>query len=60
MRRAHSYLSSSDPRMRFGLGRATTIERVEIRWPDGLTEVFRIEGPNREVTLLRGTGESVR
>ncbi len=29
-----SYLSSSDPRAHFGLGRATA-SRVEIRWPDG-------------------------
>jgi len=29
------YLSSSDPRPHFGLGRAERADRVEIRWPDG-------------------------
>jgi hypothetical protein len=30
-----SYLSASDPRVHFGLGGATQIERVTIYWPDG-------------------------
>jgi len=30
-----SYLSASDPRVHFGLGDATTIERVTVYWPDG-------------------------
>ena len=30
-----SYLSSSDPRVHFGLGDATRIDRLEIRWPSG-------------------------
>jgi len=37
-RRVHtdsSYLSASDPRVHFGLGGATQIERVTIYWPDG-------------------------
>jgi hypothetical protein len=29
------YLSQADPRPHFGLGQATTAERVEIRWPGG-------------------------
>ena len=33
-----SYASSSDPRPHFGLGPATTIDKVEIRWPDGVRE----------------------
>ena len=31
------YLSQSDPRSHFGLGRATRADRVEIRWPNGRT-----------------------
>ena len=31
------YLSQSDPRCHFGLGRATRADRVEIRWPNGRT-----------------------
>jgi hypothetical protein len=30
-----SYQSASDPRIHFGLGDATTVESVEIRWPSG-------------------------
>lgn len=29
------YLSQSDPRVHFGLGRAAKADRVEVRWPDG-------------------------
>ncbi len=29
------YLSQSDPRQHFGLGKAEKADRVEIRWPDG-------------------------
>jgi len=29
------YLSQSDPRVHFGLGRAAKVDRVSIRWPDG-------------------------
>ena len=34
-----SYLSSSDPRVHFGLGDATRIDRLEIRWPSGKVEM---------------------
>jgi enediyne biosynthesis protein E4 len=33
-----SYASSSDARVHFGLGAATEIEKLEIRWPSGLAE----------------------
>ncbi|OHB83516.1 MAG: hypothetical protein A2V98_15990 [Planctomycetes bacterium RBG_16_64_12] len=29
------YLSQADPRVHFGLGKATAADSVEIRWPDG-------------------------
>jgi hypothetical protein len=34
------YLSTQDPRLFFGLGKAAQAEEVEIRWPDGKTEKF--------------------
>jgi hypothetical protein len=34
------FLGQSDPRLHFGLGRATTVEKVEIRWPAGTTQVL--------------------
>jgi hypothetical protein len=30
-----SYLSSSDPRLHFGLGKAADVEQVEVFWPAG-------------------------
>src|SRR6202041_1654230 len=33
-----SYESSNDQRLHFGIGQATTVDGVEIRWPDGTVE----------------------
>jgi hypothetical protein len=33
-----SYLSSSDLRVHFGLGNATQVDRLEVRWPSGKVE----------------------
>ena len=30
-----SYLSSEDPRVHFGLGTATRVERLDVHWPGG-------------------------
>src|SRR5262249_19232961 len=35
-----SYLSSSDPRLWFGLGSACEVERIEVRWPSGEVQTF--------------------
>jgi hypothetical protein len=35
-----SYLSQSDLRAHFGLGRATSAQTVEVNWPSGLRQVF--------------------
>jgi hypothetical protein len=53
-----SYLSSSDPRAHFGLGTLEELDRIEVRWPDGLLETFPSPAVNRQVTLVRGAGES--
>ncbi len=34
-----SYLSASDRRVHFGLGPATCVDRLEVRWPSGRVEV---------------------
>jgi hypothetical protein len=33
-----SYASSSDPRLHFGLGAASKVDKLEIFWPSGLRE----------------------
>ena len=38
VRAGSSYLGQHDLRAHFGLGRATAIDRLEIRWPNGQTE----------------------
>ena len=36
-----SYQSAGDPRLHFGLGAATQIDRVEVRWPSGRVDLFK-------------------
>lgn len=54
-----SFLSSSDMRPHFGLGAATKVDKVEIRWPSGRTETVLISGINRILTVVEGKGETV-
>jgi hypothetical protein len=42
-----SYSSSSDLRLHFGLGTATAIDTVEIRWPDGQVQTLADVKPDR-------------
>jgi len=57
-RRSCSYLSSVDPRVHFGLGPARRVDRIDVRWPDGLLETFPGTEADRMVELARGTGEA--
>jgi hypothetical protein len=34
-----SYLSSNDPRVIVGLGGATTVRKIEVKWPSGIVQV---------------------
>jgi hypothetical protein len=52
-----SYASTSDMRPHFGLGTATTVETLEVRWPSGLREVFAVPGVDRILTLTEGQGK---
>jgi hypothetical protein len=54
VRAGHSYLSSCDPRLHFGLGAATSIERLEIRWPDRHEEKYEHLAVNREYSFRQG------
>jgi enediyne biosynthesis protein E4 len=53
---ACSYLSASDPRPLFGLGGATTYDRIEVTWPDGSREAFPGDPTDRWVCLTPGSG----
>ncbi len=50
------YLAASDPRVRFGLGSSSTIERLEVRWPSGLIEAWESLAADRVVEVREGSG----
>ena len=52
-----SYLCSSDPRVLFGLGDFTRIDRLEIRWPSGIVQVLENLEVNREIVVVEKSGE---
>jgi enediyne biosynthesis protein E4 len=56
VRSGSSYISNNDMRLHFGLGRSEKVERIEVRWPNGATEMFPGGGVNRFVTVTEGAG----
>jgi hypothetical protein len=51
-----SYASSSDQRLHFGLGGATKVDKVEIRWPSGLKQEVTVPAVDRIYTVVEGKG----
>ncbi|RRA48252.1 CRTAC1 family protein [Acidipila sp. EB88] len=52
-----SFASSSDQRLHFGLGAATTIDKLEVRWPSGHSETLTPPTKlDRFYTLSEGKG----
>ena len=51
-----SYASSSDPRVHFGLGPASSIDQVEIHWPGGRVEQIKLPGIDAIYTVVEGSG----
>jgi enediyne biosynthesis protein E4 len=56
VRSGSSYDSNSDMRVHFGLGAATRIDFLEIRWPSGLVERFQGLAVDSIHALKEGTG----
>jgi hypothetical protein len=54
-RAASSYLSSSDPRLLFGLGTKAQVDRLIVRWPGGATQEFTQVPVDRYVTVTEGS-----
>jgi hypothetical protein len=58
VRSGSSFISNNDMRVHFGLGAATKIEWVEVRWPSGLLEKFENLSIDAIHTIKEGTGTS--
>ena len=52
-----SYLASSDPRVHFGLGTASKVESVTVRWPGGDEEIFGDFNAGATYELQKGNGK---
>ena len=59
VRSGSSYDSNNDMRVHFGLGEATKIDSLEVRWPNGQTETFpaKVDAFNE---LKEGAGTAVK
>jgi len=51
-----SYSSQNDPCPYFGLGAATKVDKLEVKWPDGSNETFDVPAVDRTLTLTQGKG----
>jgi hypothetical protein len=57
VRSGDSYLSQSDLRLHFGLGKRTKVDLIEVRWPSGAVDKVTGLGVNRIVTIKEGQGK---
>ncbi len=55
-----SYLSTSDPRLRFGLGTADKVGRLTVKWPHGKEEVFDGLEPGDYWRVSEGSGKAAK
>jgi len=60
VRAGGSYLSSSDPRLHFGFGGETKMNRVTIRWPSGDKEMLKDLSADVIYTIFEGKGVTER
>jgi hypothetical protein len=56
VRSGGGYLSQSDLRVHFGLGKAQQVQTLEVRWPSGLVDTIHGFPANRLVYVKEGTG----
>lgn len=53
-----SYLSSHDPREILGIGTATKIDSLQIRWPSGATDKLTNVPVNKYIKVVEGVGQA--
>jgi hypothetical protein len=51
-----SFESSNDFRLHFGLCEATSVDKVDIQWPDGAKETYKLPGVDRYYAIEEGKG----
>ena len=51
-----SFASTNDPRVHFGLGASTIVEKCEIHWPSGKAESIKIPGIDQIFTIVEDHG----
>ena len=51
-----SYASSNDLRLHFGVGAATKVDSVEVRWPSGAVEQLTLSAVDRFYSVQEGRG----
>jgi enediyne biosynthesis protein E4 len=51
-----SFESASDPRLHFGLGSATRVESITVRWPSGKVDVVGSQAVDQELLIKEGKG----
>lgn len=52
------YCSQNDMTLHFGLGAATKIDKLEVKWPDGSIESFDVPTVDKVITISQGKGKS--
>ena len=50
------YCSQNDMTLHFGLGAATKVDKLEVKWPDGSVESVDVPAIDRIVTITQGKG----
>jgi len=56
VRSGGSYLSASDLRLHFGLGKRTAIDRIDVRWPSGQTQTLENPPIDHILVIKEGAG----
>jgi len=51
-----SYQAAHDPRLHFGLGKRTRVDRIEVRWPSGKTDRIENVDADQAIAIQEGTG----
>lgn len=51
-----SYSSHNESILHFGLGTAATVDKLEVKWPDGTAEMMPVPNVDRAFTVVEGKG----